>query len=346
VGVILKNLRPKLAADRPVRVEDVAREAGVSPITVSRALRSPEKVKAETLERVRQAVERTGYKVNSIASSLRSGQSTFITVFVASLQNLHYAAAMQGLIDAFETSRFQLLFAQPGYDENIGAERLRAMLPFRPAALVFSGIVRNDGARSFLKTLDIPIMEMWGDTPQPIDMLVRTPGYEGGYLLGDHIGAQGYERIAYVGHAGTRASSRIAGVAAGLAKHGRKVSLQIPADGTTGMEEGITYFEQALNKLPGCDAILFGTDVMAAGAIVRASQMGVSIPGDVAIAGYGDLFFAAHTVPGLTSIHSDPYLIGRTSGELVRARLEGRRPPQPVVEMPLRLVVRPSTRRK
>ena len=69
--------------DRAVRVEDVARVAGVSPITVSRALRTPEKVKPATLERVLQAVKETGYQINAIASSLRSGQSAFVTVFVA-----------------------------------------------------------------------------------------------------------------------------------------------------------------------------------------------------------------------------------------------------------------------
>lgn len=342
----MSDLRSRPNADRPVRVEDVAREAGVSPITVSRALRSPEKVKQATLDRVREAVERTGYKVNSIASSLRSGQSTFITVFVASLQNLHYAAAMQGLIDAFETSRYHLLFAQPGYDEDIGPDKLRAMLPFRPAAVIFSGIVRNPATRSFLKGLGVPVVEMWGDVLEPIDMLVRSPGYEGGWVLGDHIGALGYASIAYVGHTGSRARSRLAGLADGLAKHGRALSLQIPAEGTAEMADGMGYFDQVLDHLPKCDAILFGTDVMAAGALVRAYQRGLEVPRQIAIAGYGDLFFAAHTVPALTSVHSDPYQIGRKTGELLRLRLEGGKPAERVVEMPLRLVARASTLRK
>jgi LacI family transcriptional regulator, gluconate utilization system Gnt-I transcriptional repressor len=338
--------QPPRAADRPVRVEDVARVAAVSPITVSRALRTPEKVKAETLERVLEAVRKTGYQVNSIASSLRSGQSTFVSVFVASLQNLHYAAAMQGVIDAFETSRYQLLFAQPGYAEDLAADRLRAMLPFRPGAIVFGGVVRDEGARAFLKSLDVPVIEMWGDAADPIDMLVRSPGYEGGLLLGDHIGSQGFAHIAYIGHTGSRAMSRIAGLAAGLARHGQKISHLVPVEGTTEMEDGIAMFEQVRAQFPDCDAMLFGTDVMAAGGIVRAAELGVPVPGEIAIAGYGDLFFAAHTVPGLTSVHTDPYLVGRTTGDLLRARLEGRPGLQRVVEVPLHLAARGSTMRK
>ena len=130
--------------DRTVRVEDVAREAGVSPITVSRALRTPELVKAETRQRVAEAVAKTGYVVNSIASSLRSGQSAFVSVFVASLEDPHYAAAVSGMIAIFEGSRFRLTFSQAGYAEDLSAGQIRAMLPFRPAAIVFAGIVRDE----------------------------------------------------------------------------------------------------------------------------------------------------------------------------------------------------------
>jgi LacI family gluconate utilization system Gnt-I transcriptional repressor len=213
---------------RQVRVEDVAREASVSPITVSRSLRTPDKVKPETRERVLRAVERTGYKINSIASSLRSGQSHFVSVFVASLQNPGYAAALQGLMDAFEGCRFQLLFSQLGYSEDLGSDRLRELLPFRPAAVVFAGVVRDASGRNFLRSLEVPVVEMWGDVPEPIDMLVKSPSYRGGVLIGEHMAAQGYRSIAYVGRNDMRAIPRISGVAHGLKQHGRKLALTLP----------------------------------------------------------------------------------------------------------------------
>src|SRR3569833_850850 len=98
-------LRAIASAAAPAR-EVVARLAGASPSTVSRSLRTPDLVKPETRRRVAEAVAKTGYVVNSIATSLRSGQSSFISVLVASLQNVHYAAGVQGMIDAFEGSRF------------------------------------------------------------------------------------------------------------------------------------------------------------------------------------------------------------------------------------------------
>jgi LacI family gluconate utilization system Gnt-I transcriptional repressor len=309
-------------------------------------LRTPDLVKPSTRAKVAAAVAKTGYMVNPIASSLRSGKSAFISVFVASLQNLHYAAAMQGMIDAFEGTNFRLTFSQAGYAEDISAEQVRGMLPFKPAAIVFSGIVRDEGARQFLKSLKVPVLEMWGENPDPIDMLVVSPAREGGRLLGEHFGAQGFRRIAYIGHAGSRARPRIEGFEAGLAPYGGRISLLLPAEGTVAMEDGLAAVEEVLARLPDCDAMLFGSDMLAAGALVRLARMGIDVPGRIAVAGYGDLFFAAHTQPAMTSVHTAPYDVGRRTGELLLERLTKGRVVQPVIHAPLRLEVRDSTRRK
>jgi len=324
----------------------VAREAGVSPITVSRALRTPELVKLETRQRVADAVAKTGYVVNSIASSLRSGQSAFVSVFVASLENPHYSAAVAGMIEEFEGSRFRLTFSQAGYAEDLSAGQIRAMLPFRPAAIVFSGIVRDEGARQYLRSLDVPVMEMWGETPDPIDMLVISPGYKGGQLLGEHIAQQDCGRIAYIGHTSSRARPRIDGVIDALGRYGKSLALLYPAEGTTGMEDGIAAVDSVLAELPDCDAMIFGSDVMAAGALVRLEQLKIPIPERIAVVGYGNLFFTAHSRPPITSVHTDPKEVGRKVGRLLLERLSNGKVTEPVIQVPLHLVVRESSRRR
>ena len=332
--------------DRPIRVEDVARVAGVSPITVSRALRTPEKVKSATLERVLEAVRETGYQINSIASSLRSGQSSFVSVFVASLRNPHFAAAMQGVIDAFEGSRFHLMFAQTGYAEDLSAEVVRTMLPFKPAAILFTGIVREPETQRFLKALNVPVMELWGEEPNPIDMLVASPSREGGRLMGQHFGQEGFRRIAYAGHTSMRSSARIEGFREGLEQFGASISMLVPMEGTTEMEDGLTAFEQIRRDMPDCDAMMFGSDVMAAGAFVRAQELDLDIPNGIAIAGYGDLFFASQTRPPLTSVKIFDYEIGQTAGRMLLRRLNGERVDQLIIQVPLKLEVRGSTTRR
>ncbi|HEV2516265.1 MAG TPA: LacI family DNA-binding transcriptional regulator [Devosia sp.] len=330
-------------AGRPVRVEDVARVAGVSPITVSRALSYPDKVKDETRARILEAVAQTGYVVNRFASSLRSGRSNVITVFVSSLLNPHFATSVQGIVDSVEGSGYHLMFAQTGYSEMLEIDVVESVLPFRPAGVVFTGVVRADKTRQALQKLGIPVMEMWGNRPDPIDMLVGSSSYDAGRLMGEHFGERGFRKVAYSGHTIERTAQRIEGFRHGLAKHGLTLELIHPMDGTRTFADGTRAFDAILEQLPGCDAIFFGTDVLAAGAMTRALDRGIAVPGQVAIAGYGDLEFTQHVRPSLTSLQVSSYEMGREAGRMLIKRLNGEAIANPIVLQPISIVARAST---
>ena len=317
--------------------------AGVSPITVSRALSYPEKVMEETRRKVAAAVAQTGYVVNSFASSLRSGRSSIITVFVSSLLNPHFATSMQGLVDAFEGSRYHLMFAQAGYSEMLDTTVVNSALPFRPAGVVFTGVVRSDATRDALRRLGIPIVEMWGYRPDPIDMLVGFSNHEGGRLMGEHLSAQGFRQVCYCGHAQERGAERIAGLEQGLAVHGAKLVKVVPMEGTRQITDGVAAFDVVRAEAPEVDAIFFGTDILASGAVLRAAELGLEIPRDVAVAGYGDLDFTAHMRPSLTTIHISSYEAGRQAGRMLLRRLNEQEVDEPVQLYPVRLVARQST---
>jgi len=332
-------------ANRPVRVEDVARVAGVSPITVSRALSYPEKVKEETRKKVADAVAQTGYVVNSFASSLRSGRSSIITVFVSSLLNPHFATSMQGLVDAIEGSRYHLMFAQTGYSEMLEMDMVGSVLPFRPAGVVFTGVVRSDSTRETLRRLGIPVMEMWGNRPDPIDMLIAFSNHESGRLMGDHLGSKGYRRIGYSGHTKERGAERIAGLEAGLAPHGARLVKVVPMEGTRQIPDGVAAFDTIRSEAPDVDAIFFGTDILASGAVLRALELGIDIPRDIAIAGNGNLDFTAHMRPSLTTIHIPSYEMGFEAGRMLLRKLRGHEVDEPVLMHPISLKARQSTDR-
>lgn len=330
---------------RPVRVEDVARVAGVSPITVSRALSYPEKVKEETRKKVAEAVAKTGYVVNSFASSLRSGRSSIITVFVSSLLNPHFANSMQGLVDAIEGSRYHLMFAQTGYSEMLDMDIVSSALPFRPAGVVFTNVVRSEPARLSLQRLGIPVMEMWGIRPDPIDMLMAFSNHESGRLMGDHLGSRGYRRIGYSGHTQERGAERIEGLKEGLALHGAELVKVVPMEGTRHIPDGVAAFDTIRAEAPDVDAIFFGTDILASGAVLRALELGLNIPGDIAIAGNGDLDFAEHMRPSLTTIRIPSYDMGFAAGRMLLRRLNGQEVEEKVHTQPISLRARQSTER-
>lgn len=329
-----------------VRLEEVARVAGVSPITVSRALSYPEKVREETRRRVIDAVAETGYVVNSLASSLRSGRSAIVTVFVSSLLNPHFATSMQGIVDAFEGSRFHLMFAQTDYEEGLEGASVGAALPFRPAGVILTNVVRARGTRELLAELDIPVVEMWGETDDPIDMLVGFSNATGARLMGRHFGAQGFRHIAYCGHTLDRGAERIMGFREGLAEFGAALSHIHPMEGTRAMSDGMAALDAILTQLPECDAIFFGTDVLAAGALVRAQQRGIAVPDRLALAGFGGLDFTAYVTPALSTLGVDGYAMGRLAGDMLLARLDDEAVPRPVLDYPITLIVRESTSRR
>jgi len=330
----------KKSTHRMVRVEDVAREAGVSPITVSRTLSNPEKVREETRKKVEAAVAKTGYVLNRFASSLRSGRSTIISMFVSNLANPHLANAIQGCADALEGSRYHLLLAQTGYSGELQADMLEEVLPFRPAAMIFTGLVESDARREQLRAMDLPVMELWDYSADPIDMLVGFSNADGGTLLGRHFRERGYRKVAYAGRTMTTGGHALGGLVEGL---GREVDFVLPLDGRLGFNDGMTAFETVMLQLPDVDAIQFGGDVLAVGAILQARKMGIDIPGQVAIAGYGDLEFSAHVTPSLTTIHVSSYQMGLAAGEMLLRRLNNQEIGKRVVSTPIHLEVRDST---
>lgn len=325
---------------RTVRVEDVAREAGVSPITVSRALSNPEKVRAETRERIAAAVQKTGYVLNRFASSLRSGRSTIISAFVSNLANPHFANAIQGCTDALEASRYRLLMAQTGYSDTLEAEVVAEILPFRPAAALFTGIVQSSATRDTLAGLGIPVMEMWDHRPDPIDMLVGFSNAEGGRLVGAHFAGNGYRRVAYAGRTRDRGAQRLAGFTTGF---GRAPDHVLPLEGSRTLADGMAALDAILDAIPDCDAIFFGTDLLAVGALLRAREAGIGVPGRLAIAGYGDLDTARLLATPLTTVHVSAYEMGRKAGAMLLSRLAGETVDQPIVLSPVRLETRAST---
>ncbi|MDB5541329.1 MAG: LacI family transcriptional regulator [Devosia sp.] len=335
---------PRTKRGRTVRVEDVAREAGVSPITVSRALNAPDKVRPETRQRVAAAVIRTGYVVNSIASTLKSGRSSIVTVFVANLQNPHLASAVQGIVDALEGSRLRLMFVQTGWDGEVTPDIVESIVPFRPAGIVLTGVGSDRPTRKVLLDLDVPVVEI-GERSHPVDMLVQISSFEAGRQMGQHFGQQGFSRIAFCGHTLGHGAERLRGFREGLSSFGLEPRLVLPIEGTQTFDDGVASLRRILIGLDGCDAIFYGSDVLAFGALMEAGNLGIAVPDALAIAGYGDLDFSKHLKPSLTTINIGNYDAGRLAGEMLRARLDQRALQHPIANLPARLETRLSTAR-
>ena len=182
-----------------VRMEDVAREAGVSPVTVSRALNTPEKLAPATLAAVRAAIERLRYVPNLTAGSLASNRSRIVAAIVPTIANSIFSDTIDGLATVMAPHRYQLLLGQTQYRDDEEAQLVEAFLGRRVDGLVLTGVKHARGLRARLQRAGIPVVETWDLTARPIDMLVGFSNRAAGEAAARYLLGKGYRRLAFIG---------------------------------------------------------------------------------------------------------------------------------------------------
>src|ERR1700742_4660980 len=186
----------------------VARLAGVSSITVSRVVRLPGLVAAETRSRVEAAMRELGYVPNQVAGALASARTGSVGVLVPTIANSIFADTVQGLSDELEPLGYAVILAQSRYDADREDHMLSALLSRRPEAIIMVGSpATEDGAR-LLRRAGIPIAETWELPPEPIDAVAGFDNYAAGVAVAQHLLAQGRKRFAFIGGGDPRATRR------------------------------------------------------------------------------------------------------------------------------------------
>ena len=334
---------PRKAATESVTLEDVAKLAGVSPMTVSRVLNRPELVTRETLERVRVVIDRTGYVPNLLAGGLASRKSRLVAALVPSITNGIFVEAVQALTDRLWEAGYQVLLGLSGYPPAREDALLSAVLARKPDAIYLTGINHSPESRQRLLAARVPIVETWDITPTPLDMVVGFSHEKVGESVARHLLAKGYRRPALLWADDARAMVRRRGFLAELQRQGMQdaPTVFVPAPSTLSL--GRSGMATLLDRTPRPDAVFCGSDLLAHGALEEARSRGLELPDDVAIVGFGGLEFTQHTYPALSTVSIDRPAIGRRAAEMILARVEGREVPERVVDVAFQIVDRQTT---
>lgn len=177
---------------------DVAKVAGVSPITVSRALGRPEVVAAATRKRVQEAVRATGYVPNLAAGALASSRSRLVAIFLPTIANSIFADTVQALTDRLAVAGYQTLLGLTGYQPEQEEALLEAVLGRRPDGIVLTGTEHSKASRQRLARVGIPVVEAWDLCRKPLDMLVGFSHEAVGQAVAQYLLGKGYRRISVV----------------------------------------------------------------------------------------------------------------------------------------------------
>lgn len=315
-------------ASKWVTMGDVAREARVSKITVSRVLRSPEKVKPDTRERVQAAIRVLGYVPDEAAGALASGESRMVAAIVSTLEESVFASTIDGLGQYLREHGHQLLLGNAGYSSTSEAELISVLFGHRPDGIVLSSSEHTVDAVTLVKGTRVPVVEVWELPENPIDMAVGFSNVEAGQAMTRFLFDIGRRRIAYIGGGPTadlRSRLRFDGYAKAFRALGLGEPPVVPYDRTvsSASERGARAMRWILKNRPETDAVFCTSDAVALGAIHEARRRGRCVPKDMAITGLGDFEFAGDHGLGLTTVKVPGRKIGETAARMLIERKRG-----------------------
>lgn len=306
---------------------DVARLAGVSPMTVSRAFKTDSSVSDATRDAILKAADDLGYVFDSTASSLRSQKTDFIAVTIPSINNANFAETVRGLAEGLKPRGLQILLGYTDYDMAEEERLIEQFLRRRPEAIVVTGGQHTPRARRMLENAGIPVIETWDLPKDPIGHVIGFSNADAVRGMVDHFVAKGLTRIAFIGGdttRDTRGADRRAGFIAAMQAHGLDATRLVAAGAPPiSMREGAEAMGRLLDTLPDTQAVICVSDLSAFGALTECQRRGVDVPGRLWIAGFGDYEIAEIAVPTLTTINPFPRDIGARTADLILDLLDG-----------------------
>lgn len=311
----------------PPRMIDVALLAGVSKMTVSRVL-AGHSVAAATRERVESAIDTLGYVADAAAGALSSGRSAFVAVLVPSLSSSNFSDTVRGLSAALEPHSLQLLIGDTDYHIDQEERLVRSMLRHQPRCVALTGGHHTEATRALLRRSGVPVVEMWELPDDPVDGAVGFSNILASKAMVRHLHHKGYRRIGFIGGASEldrRGLDRLRGyqeeIEASGVQEARVIRL---GESPITMSHGGPAIETLLERWPDTDAVMCVSDMSAFGAIMACQRRGMQVPGDIAIAGFGNFEVSWCCHPTITTISVDAYGIGLKTGEALMAALQAR----------------------
>jgi LacI family transcriptional regulator, gluconate utilization system Gnt-I transcriptional repressor len=318
--------RPRKGHGRST-LADVALDAGVTKITVSRYLREPARVAPETAARIQQALARHAYVPNKQAGMLASGRSRVVAAIVPSLANSVFAETVQGLAEGLQAAGLELILAASGYSMQREEEQIRAVLGWAPDALAVTGRHHSAAALAMLQAAvagGTPIIEMWDRQPRGAAFVqVGFDHAEVGRAMAQHLLDAGHRRLVYADTgvaADFRAHERGKAFVARAKQAGVSAQVITAPEGDA-FDAGRAVLAGLLDAKgrPRADALACANDHLACGAWLEAQARGVAVPAALALMGFGDFALARQLGQGITTVHPPRYEIGmETAATMLR----------------------------
>lgn len=308
-------------------MEDVAQAAGVSRMTVSRALRSDNAVAPDTRARIMKIVRKLNYVPDQSAGTLTTRRSGFVATLVPSLNNLHFAESVQALSEQLETVGLQILIGHTGYSAPREEQLIQSMLKRRPEVIVLPYDGHTRRTVTLLKQASVPVIEQWEIPDRPIDYTVGFSNSDAARKMTSALIERGYRNIAFVSESDdewTRGAARRAGFESAMASAGLSAHRMIRyGKPPMTIEDGFQLGSDFQKHFADADCIFCVSDAPAFGVLSALKAQSISVPNDIALVGFGNFEVSRFSSPTISTVVVDPRGIGRKTGALIQRLLGG-----------------------
>ncbi|QKX17234.1 LacI family DNA-binding transcriptional regulator [Microbulbifer sp. YPW1] len=300
-------------------IADVAREAGVSPMTVSRVINGEDNVRSRTREIVNAAIKSLGYTPNSAARSLAGGAQIKIGLMHSNLSASYLSAFLIGALE--QTSRYNIQLVVEHCDVELNADSVAAhMLNGGVEAMLLPPPLSDlPAVLEVLESSETPAVLIASELPRNNISVVKIDDYQAAYEMTRHIASLGHRRIGFItGDRGQQVSlRRLEGYRQALKDSGLAPSAELEVEGFFTYRSGLLGAEQLLDLELPPTAIFACNDEMAAATISVAQRRGLDIPKDLTVCGFDDTALATTIWPELTTIHQPVVDMSRAAVDLL-----------------------------
>nr|WP_119611712.1 LacI family DNA-binding transcriptional regulator [Streptomyces acidiscabies] len=334
---------PGPARSQPSTLGDVARLAGVSIATASKALNGRSQVRAETRQRVIEAAERLAFRPNQLARGLLEGRSGTVGLLTSDLEGRFSIPILMGAEDEFGAGEVAVFLCDARGDSIREQHHVRALLGRRVDGLIVVGS-RTDPRPSLGRNLPVPVVYAYAPSEDPEDLSLVPDNVDAGRIAVSHLLACGRTRIAHItGDPGYAAAhDRVTGARSALADAGLDLVGE-PRFGAWSEGWGRAATVLLLDQHPEVDAVLCGSDQIARGVIDVLRERGRRVPEDVSVMGFDNWqVLTAASRPPLTSVDMNLEQVGRAAAHALSGAIEGARR-SGVETVRCRVVIRGST---
>lgn len=335
-----------LSARHPVTLAEVAREAGVSPSTVSRILNGTARVKASKVTQVRAAIDKLGYKPNAFARSLVTGASGSVGVLTQDIASPYYGDALSGIERGLMGSGYSPLIVSGHWRTDDEEHAIELFLSRRVEALiVLGGHLPQQDLHALAQQLPVAVLGRQVDFTVPGSVSLALDNRQAAHDVVSYLIERGHRRIGFI--SGPRdhvdACDRLAGYRQALEERGLSYQPSLVAHGDFLEPSGLIGMQLLLAQHPDMTAVFSANDQMAYGARLALYRMGLRVPEDMSLVGFDDLPGSTYTTPPLSSVRQPMAEMGHWLARFVVAQLTGGQiePFQPRLELRLRESVAP-----